>query len=152
MNHLLKAMVLVVIISFGAIPAWAGTTQLSNTEKNYFQFAIPKYETKRQGGQVVNVYVRFAYKKDIPTSEYFDYRIMREDVLKYMEPSDNYPSEVFWEILATAMGRELMSKYPLDGISIQLDVINNLDPNAFEPGDHGPIYTVGQILPLDVHH
>ncbi|KTD79259.1 hypothetical protein [Legionella waltersii] len=152
MNHLFKAMVFIVIVTFGSMSSWAGPTQPSTTEKNYFQFAIPNYETKRQGGQMVNIYVRFAYKKNLPTSEYFDYRTMREDVLKYMEPSNDYPSEVFWEILATAMGRELMGKYPLDGISIQLDVINNPDPNAFEPGDHGPIYTVGDILPLDIHH
>lgn len=151
MNYLLKAIILLVFISFGTGQLWAQAPQQSISERNYFQFEVPNYETQRQGGQTVSIYVRFAYKKGLPSSEYVDYRLMRALVLTYMEPSTEYPAELFWEILATAMGRELMKKYPIEGVSIQLIVLDNQDPNAFEPGDHGPIYTAGNILPMDTH-
>jgi hypothetical protein len=68
-----------------------------------------------------------------------------------MEPSDEFPAEVFWEILATNMAKELMKDFPLDGVSIQLTVLDNQNPDSYEPGDHGPIVTIGKIAPLDVH-
>jgi hypothetical protein len=119
-------------------------------ERHYFQFVIPKYQTQRQGGQTVSVYVRFAYQKDLPAAKYVDYKLMRADVLKYMEPTEEYPTNVYWEILARAMGRDLMKHYPLAGVSVQLIVLDNSNPDSFEPGDHGPIYTLGRIEPLNV--
>ena len=58
-----------------------------------------------------------------------------------MEPTETYPMNTFWEILATKMGDELMEKYPLDEVCIHLKVMDNTDPNRFEPGDHRPTYT-----------
>lgn len=121
-------------------------------EKNYFQFVISKYHTLRQGGQTVNIYVRYAYKQGLPTNEYCDYRKLRERVLKYMEPTDDFPTNVYWEILATEMGRELIDDFPLDGVSVQLEVLDNPSGEVFEPGDHGPIFTTGNIAPLSVFH
>lgn len=145
-------MVFLAIISFGPASLWAASNQNTHDERNYFQFVIPKYDTQRQGGQKVTVYVRFAYNKGLASSKYIDYRVMREDVLKYMEPSEEFPAEVFWEILATQMGRELMKNYPVEGVSVQLEVLDNQNPNTYEPGDHGPVFTTGNIEPLDVHH
>ena len=68
-----------------------------------------------------------------------------------MEPSDEFPAAVFWEILASKMAKELMQNFPLDGVSLQLSVLDNQNPDAYEPGDHGPIVTIGKIAPLDVH-
>lgn len=125
--------------------AWA------EKENNYFQFAIAHYHTTRQSGQELNVYVRYAYKNNLPYEQYFDYRVAREDILKYLEPSEEFPKEVFWEILATQMGKQLMSKYPLKGVSVQLEVLDNPNKDSFEPGDHGPIYTIGEIEPLSAN-
>ena len=119
-------------------------------DKNYFQFAITHYHTNRQAGQIVNIYIRYAYKDDLVEAEYPDYRLLRADSLKYMEPSDKFPENVFWEILAAEMGKELMKNYPLAGISVQLEVLDNQDPNSYEPSNHGPIYTKGDIEPLNV--
>lgn len=68
-----------------------------------------------------------------------------------MEPTTEFPAEVFWEILATNMGKELMKDFPLDGVSVQLEVLDNQDPNSFEPSDHGPTFTIGDIPALDIH-
>lgn len=151
MNYMLKTVVLIVVMVFQPIAYAADANQATHLERNYFQFVIPKYETTRQGGQKVSVYVRFAYKKGLPQSEYVDYRVMRTDLLNYMEPSDKYPTNVFWEVLATVMGQDLMQHYPLEGVSVQLVVFDNPNPDAYEPGDHGPVYTIGDIAPLDVH-
>ena len=68
-----------------------------------------------------------------------------------MEPSDDLPTEVFWEVIAEKMGKDLMSEFPFEGLSIQLNVKDNQNPDSYEPGNHGPIYTIGNISPLDVH-
>jgi hypothetical protein len=150
MNNLFKTMILIVVISYWPVSIWAASNE-SRGERNYFQFIIPKYHTMRQSGQTVTIYVRYAYRKDLPTNQYPDYRVLRAKILKYMEPSEEFPGELFWEILATHMGKELMKDFPLDGLSIQLTVLDNQNPNSYEPGDHGPIVTLGNIAPLDVH-
>ena len=151
MKNLLKTVLLCTALFITPIYAHAATNIPNMHVRNEFQFAIPQYHTARQSGQVVNIYVKFAYKKGLPTSDYKDYRVMRENILVYMEPTNDYPIDVFWEILATKMGDELMAKYPLGGVSIHLEVMDNTDPNRFEPGDHGPTYTIGDIAPLEVH-
>ena len=131
--------------------AWATSNGESASEKNYFQFAVSKYHTPRQSGQVVDIYVRYAYKKNLPISAYPDYRVLRTKILTYMEPSNEFPAEIFWEIIASEMGKELMKGFPLKGVSIQLNVLDNQNPDSNEPGDHGPTFTIGEIAPLDVH-
>lgn len=152
MKNLFKIILLVMVIVYYPPFSFASMSDEDHNEKNYFQFVIPKYNTSRQSGQTVNIYVRYAYKNNLPTNQYPDYRILRTAVLKYMEPSEEFPAEIFWEIIATEMGRDLMKDFPLDGVSIQLEVLDNQNPDSFEPGDHGPTFTVGNITPLDVHH
>ncbi|MCX7119415.1 MAG: hypothetical protein NTZ86_06080 [Legionellales bacterium] len=96
---------------------------------------------------MVNINVRYAYKKDLPERDYPDYRILRTQVLKYMEPSEALPMNTFWEILATRMGRELMRDFPLASVSVQLTVLDNQNQVGNEPSDHGPIFTLGDISP-----
>ncbi|MBA3536633.1 MAG: hypothetical protein H0T84_08500 [Tatlockia sp.] len=151
MKNLFKTILFIVVISYWPASLWATSNPEDSGEKNYFQFVIPKYHTIRQSGQTVNIYVKYAYKIDLPSSEYPDYRVLRTTILRYMEPSDEFPAEVFWEILATNMGKKLMKDFPLDGVSIQLTVLDNQNPHSYEPGDHGPIFTIGNIAPLDIH-
>lgn len=127
------------------------TTHQNKQEKNYFQFVIPKYHTSRQSGQTVDIYVRYAYKENLPITKYPDYRLLRTKVLTYMEPSEELPMDIFWEIIATKMGKELMKNFPLSGVSIQLNVLDNQSADSYEPGDHGPTFTLGNIAPLDTH-
>ncbi len=142
---------MITVISYFPCSLWAASTHPVMAERNYFHFAIPEYHTARQSGQTVNIHVKYAYKAGLPSAEYPDYRILRSRILKYMEPSDEFPADVYWEILAAQMGKELMNDFPLEGISIQLTVLDNPNPDSYEPGDHGPVYTAGNIEPLDVH-
>lgn len=151
MKNLFKAIILLAIISHGSISFGASNDELKY-EHNYFQFVIPKYHTTRQSGQTVDIYVRYAYKKNLSPSDYPDYRKLRANVLKYMEPSGKFPENIFWEIIASNMGRELIKDFPLEGVSIQLIVHDNQTPKSYEPGAHGPIFTLGNILPLAVAH
>lgn len=151
MKNIVRMILFVVAISSGPVSLWAASNHDDMREKNYFQFVIPRYHTTRQSGQTVNIYVRYAYKNGLSTSEYPDYRLLRTTILKYMTPSAEFPADSFWEILATAMGRELMKHFPLDGVSIQLTVLDNQNPDSYEPGDHGPVFTIGKIAPLDIH-
>lgn len=151
MNNIFRTILFIAVISSWSVSLWATPNDEKTGEKNYFQFAISKYHTTRQSGQTVNIYVKYAYKSGLPTSEYPDYRILRTKILRYMEPSDEFPAEIFWEILATHMGKELMRDFPLDGVSIQLTVLDNPNPDSYEPGDHGPIFTMGKIAPLNIH-
>ena len=148
MKQFLSSILLAVMMTYSAAPVNA-TPDLG--EKNYFQFAISKYHTTRQSGQVVNINVRYVYKKGLPESDYPDYRILRSQVLKYMEPSEAFPINVYWEVLATKMGRALMKDFPLEGVSVQLVVLDNDNQTGLEPSDHGPIFTMGDIAPWDLH-
>lgn len=116
--------------------------------KNNFQFQISRYHTARQGGQTLDFYVRYAMKDDVDYSKYPDYRELRNIVLPYLEPSEKLPVNTFWEIIAEKIAVDLVSRYPLAGISVQLLVHPNESGSISEPGFHGPIYTVGDVIPL----
>ena len=75
---------------------------------------------------------------------------MRNKVMEYLEPNKKFPTNTYWEIIATDMGRELFKSYPIEAISIQMEVLDNAAGG--EPGIHGPIFTIGDIAPLNVHH
>ena len=147
MKNIFKTILLIVAISNWPTSVFATSHHDNKNENNSFQFVIANYHTTRQSGQIVNVYIKYAYKKNLPPSEYFDYKLMRLKILKYMEPSEEFPAEIYWEIIASSMGRELMKDFPLDGVRIQLMVLDNQNPDSYEPGDHGPIFTMGHVDP-----
>ena len=123
-------------------------TTLAFSAKNNFQFQINDYHTQRQAGQTLDVYVRYAMQDNVDYSQYPDYRELRNIVAGYLEPSDSLPVNTFWEIIAEKIAANLQSRYPLSGISVQLLVYPNVNGGISEPGFHGPIYTIGDVLPL----
>jgi hypothetical protein len=123
-------------------------TNLVYAAKNTFQFQINNYHTARQGGQTLDIYVRYSMKDNIDYSQYSDYRELRNIVLPYLEPSKKLPENTFWEIIASKIGDDLMSRYPMAGISVQILVAPNENGPISEPGFHGPIYTVGDVIPF----
>lgn len=149
---MIKKIIFFLIISIGSANLWAISNKVLETEKIYFKFAISKYATKRQGGRTANIYVKFSYKHALPPEKYVDYRLMRADVLKYMEPTKELPAELYWEIIAAKIGRVLKNKYPLDGVSVQIEILDDKNPDNTEPGDHGPIVTLGDIEPIDANN
>jgi len=142
---------LLFVVSYWPIAYWAPSYLPNHNETNYFQFAIADYHTSRQSGQTIDIYVRYAYKKTLAENAYPDYKLLRTDLLPYLEPSNELPTDVYWEIIASKMGKALMRKYPLAGISIQLHILDNNNSNKDEPGDHGSTFTMGEIRPLDVY-
>ena len=116
--------------------------------KNNFQFQISNYHTQRQGGQTLDLYVRYAIKDGTDYSKYPDYRQLRNMTLPYLEPSKELPVNTFWEKIVSKMAKQLKSHYSLAGISVQLLVYPNKNGNISEPGFHGPIYTIGDVIPL----
>lgn len=139
----MKKLFYVIIFSFLLTSANAVFASKMN-----FQFQISDYHTQRQAGQTLDVYVRYAIKNEADASTYPDYRELREVVIGYLEPTANLPVNVFWEIIAAQLAEDLMSRYSFSGISVQLLVHPNEKGVIFEPGFHGPIYTVGDVIPL----
>lgn len=125
------------------------TTSLAFASKNNFQFQINKYHTHRQSGQIIDLYVRYAMKDNVDYTQYPDYRELRKIAANYLEPTVNLPINTFWEIIAEKIGEDLMSRYPLAGISVQLLVYPDENGVISEPGFHGPIYTVGDVISLN---
>ncbi|MBI5448470.1 MAG: hypothetical protein HY939_07100 [Gammaproteobacteria bacterium] len=126
------------------------TTSLAFASKNNFQFQVKEYHTQRQSGQTLDLNIRYALKDDLAISQYPDYRDLREKALHYLEPSEKLPADVYWELIAQEIGTDLMSHYPLSGISVQILVYSNDDPGRYEPGLHGPTYTVGDVIPFSI--
>lgn len=139
------------IVLFCAADVHALADQSGKIEKNYFQFMINDYHTRRQSGQVVHINIRYVYKAGLSEQDYPDYRLLRLQALQYMEPSEALPENVYWEILATRIGRDLMHHFPLEGISVQLVVLDKDNQAGNEPSDHGPIFTIGEIEPWDAY-
>ncbi len=124
------------------------TTQI-HASKNNFQFQINEYHTQRQSGQTLEVYIRYALKDTLNSDLYPDYKDLRKVALSYLEPTKEFPINTYWELIATAIGNELMKKFPLSGVSVQLLVHANETGEIYEPGFHGPIYTIGDVIPLN---
>jgi hypothetical protein len=122
-------------------PLWAS--------KNNFQFQLNEYHTQRQSGQTLDMYIRYSLKDEVAYSQYPDYRELRSIAITYLEPTAKFPADTYWEVIAAAIGEDLMARYPLSGVSIQLLVYPNENSNTYEPGFHGPIYTTGDVIPFN---
>ena len=133
----------IIFISFALTAA-----SISYAAKNNFQFQINSYHTERQGGQTLDLYVRYTMKDDVDYSNYPDYRVLRNIALTYLKPSEKLPINTYWEVIAAKMAEDLKSRYPMAGISVQILVYPNENGTISEPGFHGPIYTIGNVIPF----
>lgn len=75
-------------------------------------------------------------------------RKLREIAIKYLEPTETLQVNTFWEVIAAKIAEDLISKYPISGISTQILAYPNENGSIYEPGFHGSIYTVGDVIPL----
>ena len=61
---------------------------------------------------------------------------------------NNFGDEnTFWEYIAQEIGNTLYDKYieQITGITVKLTVLPHTTNNNYEPGLHGPTYTIGDI-------
>lgn len=113
------------------------------SEKSFttFEFKITNFITKRQGGQSIDVGIFYKYRSD-NYPNYLDLRDITIDIL------NNYGDEnTFWELIAQEIGNTLFKKYiyQITGIQVNLNVTPHTTNNNYEPGLHGPTYTIGDL-------
>lgn len=142
-----RAMVFVFLCSIFLLNASSFAQQ---STKSLFQFQVQQYHTKRQGGQTLNLYVRYALAEDLPLEQYPDYIPMRKLALEHLDPTEKLPENIFWEVITKEIAIALQKKFPIIGVSVQIIVFPSAPGHHYEPGFHGPIYTQGEITPLAV--
>ncbi|BDD11242.1 hypothetical protein FUAX_36740 [Fulvitalea axinellae] len=151
---------LMVAISLSSCDERKASVRLSSNEQPTesldecmeFMFQVLNRKTQRQGGQKVNLFVKYKYDSH-NEKLYPDYRKVRTTCIKYIQPSEKLPKDEQWEIITRKMAREVMDKYPVKAISIQWQTFPNEKPEGdalYEPGFHGSIYTIGDITPLAI--
>lgn len=114
-----------------------------------FVFQILDVETARQHGRRLNVFVKYRYHDELPSSEYPDYRVIRSAVLDFIEVRPSQPPLEYWEILNGDLVRHLYATFPLSAITCQIQVRPDPDHAFKEPGFHASVATIGDIAPLD---
>lgn len=106
-----------------------------------FQFQISNFITTRQGCQAINIGISYKYKND----DYPNYLELREIAINIL---NNYgDNNTFWEYIAQEIGNTIYTKYSnqITGVKVVLNVLSHTTNNNFEPGLHGPTYTIGDV-------
>ena len=115
---------------------------LESTDVMKFKFDILNLKTDRQEGQTINAFVEYRY---INYYSKFNYEYLRNYIIKVLTNS-SVDSNAYWEDLCIYIAHNALVKFKdILGITINLVVKNNPDGVNPEYGDHGPIYTYGQL-------
>ena len=114
-----------------------------------FMFQVVDLHTPRQYGQTMNLYVKYRYRDGLPSSQYPDYRKVRDAALNYMKIRPEEPSLEYWEILNGHLVQHLYESFPFSGVTSQMQVHPSKNEKLDEPGFHSSIATIGDITPLD---
>ena len=98
-------------------PAAVETTTLQEG----FSFGLKDLQVPQQGGNTLNVSVRYSYKTGIRNDEYPDFRLLAracEDFLR------DYPDKkAFWEVLNKDLTVAVMEQFPaLASITVEIQV------------------------------
>ena len=113
-----------------------------------FEFQILGLETPRQQGRTLDVFVRYRYPPELPTTGYPDYREIRSEVLEFLRVRPEEPADEYWEVLNRDLVRHLVATFPLEAATTAIEVRPDPNPKLEEPGWHGSIATIGEIEPL----
>jgi len=74
-----------------------------------FSFVLKDFKVDHQGQNIVNVNVRYRYKKNIALPEYPDFRLIAKDIENFLT---NYPNETdYWEIVNKKITQLVLDKY-----------------------------------------
>lgn len=125
------------------------TPVLSEDEvKRDFMFQVTGFKTDNQGGQRLNMYFHYRYDEGITEGQIPNYEDLRGDAISFMDGVDASENP-YWETLNKELCTQLLSDYPIQAISCQLQVYPDDRPGLpYEPGYHGSIHTIGDIEPL----
>jgi len=120
----------------------AGSTNINDHMTQDFAFVAAYINSTRQYGKCLNFIVKYRYIGN----HYFDYKPLRETLLYYSEPTPELPIAVYWEIVNKAFVKNISSRYDLEGISSQIQVLYRVTDDIAEPGTHGSIITLGSMV------
>ena len=113
-----------------------------------FTFVASYVNSTRQYGKCLNFIVKYRY---LPSAEpvFFDYRALRDTALYYSEPTADLPMMTYWENINVAFVANLTARYSsqIQGMSSEIQVMNSITPAIQEAGNHGSIYSTGNIEP-----
>ena len=104
-------------VARGTPPAVVETATLQEG----FSFQLKDLQVPQQGGNTLNVSVRYSYKAGIRNDEYPDFRLLAracEDFLR------DYPDKkAFWEVLNKELTAAVMERFPaLASITVEIQV------------------------------
>ena len=145
------AVLIVVAASFYAGTLFANQgPPTADAVKRDFMFQVAGYQTANQGGQTMNIFVRYRYNAGIATEDIPNYIDLRTQVLNFLNDVDASQNP-YWETLNQQICTQLKEGFPLEAISCQLQVLSDDRPGLpYEPGFHTTIHTIGDIEPLAI--
>lgn len=105
-------------VARGTPPAVVETTALQEG----FSFHLKDLQVPQQGGNTLNISVRYFYKPGIQNTEYPDFRQLAracEDFLR------DYPDKkAFWEVLNKELTAALLERFPaLTSVTVEIGVV-----------------------------
>lgn len=139
-------------IAVGREPAVSVAQDSTSTRTTHrdFMFQVIGYKTKNQGGQTMNMFFHYRYNNGIATKDIPNYIDLRKDALTFMKKVD-IASNPYWETLTLKLCTQLKDRYPIEGISCQLQIYPDSRPGLpYEPGYHTSITTLGDIDALAI--
>jgi hypothetical protein len=122
-------LILTLTVSFAArvesSPQASDTKQRSHIAANpaeEFSFVIKDFRVNHQGGNTLNVFVRYRYKPNMLVSDYPDFRLVAKDIETFLT---NYPNDSdYWEILNKKITLLVLNRYSsITSVTSQIEVL-----------------------------
>lgn len=112
-----------------------------------FVFVVSHFNSSRQFGKCLNAIVKYRYvagmKPNATGGGWLDYRDVRQLVLDKLQPTDDLPADVQWELINVKISDEINERYSslITHLSVQIQVHTENNTYINEPGHHGSILT-----------
>ena len=149
MGFRLPGLAVLLCLALLACAAQSVSPTTATTPKQEFQFQVLDVKTPRQYGRTLNLVIRYRYREDVSSSQYPDYRIIRREALEFLRIRASEPANEYWEVLNGHLAQHLFDSFPLQGISSQIQVLPDPNPELDEPGWHSSIVTIGEVQAID---
>ena len=95
--------------------------RIETTLMEEFSFLIRDFKVTHQGGNTLNINVRYRYKANTLVSDYPDFRLIAKDIETFLT---NYPNDTdYWEIVNKKITLLLLDKYSaLASVTSEIEV------------------------------